>query len=88
MAESVKWEQTVLEFIQNYETSGVFDTYQLEELLMDSSTVLYDPLLIHRLHDINSVSRWKHSIESKLEEGVLAGAFDEQDLVDIAAMQM
>jgi hypothetical protein len=59
----------------------------LEELLNVTTRILYDPLLLHRLHDINNVSRWKHSIESKLEEGVLAGVFDEQDLADITAIQ-
>lgn len=34
----------------------------LDRLLDEANSILYDPVLQHRLHDINNVSRWKHSI--------------------------
>ena len=75
--DSVDWELLALEFIRRYEITSEFDMEVLDGLLREASSILYDPLLIHRLQDINNVSRWKHSIESKLEEGVLEGTFDE-----------
>lgn len=87
MQDSADWEQLASEFIRRYDATGEFEMEVLEGLLSDTSNILYSAELAHRLQDINNVSRWKHSIESKLEDEVLPNIFSEDDLVAIAATQ-